>query len=83
MLVFANILQPLIDFFEAFLVVLPRQRRAGLGHVDRRADGDRPRALLPLTLKQFRSMQALARLQPEIKELQEKYKGDRERLTRR
>ena len=38
-------------------------------------------ALLPLTLKQFKSMQAMARLQPEIKELQEQYKGDSERLN--
>ena len=37
--------------------------------------------LLPLTLKQFRSMQALAQLQPEIKKLQEKYKDDKERLN--
>ena len=36
--------------------------------------------LLPLTLKQFKSMQALQRLPPEIKELQEKYKDDKQRL---
>jgi YidC/Oxa1 family membrane protein insertase len=81
-MVFANILQPLIDFFEFFLkdvfhdglgigwgfsiVVLTLIVRA---------------ALLPLTLKQFRSMQAMGRLQPEIKALQTKYKGDRERLN--
>ena len=38
-------------------------------------------ALMPLTLKQFKSMQNLARFQPEIKKLQEKYKDDRERLN--
>ena len=38
-------------------------------------------ALLPLTLKQFKSMQNMAKFQPEIKKLQEKYKGDRERLN--
>ena len=38
-------------------------------------------ALMPLTLKQFKSMQNMARFQPEIKKLQEKYKGDRERLN--
>src|SRR5436189_3570324 len=37
--------------------------------------------LLPLTLKQFKSMQALQRLQPEIKELQAKYKDDKQRLN--
>jgi YidC/Oxa1 family membrane protein insertase len=38
-------------------------------------------ALLPLTLKQFKSMQAMARHAPELKKLQEKYKGDKERLN--
>src|SRR5215210_2380013 len=38
-------------------------------------------ALLPLTLKQFKSMQNMAKFQPEIKRLQERYKGDRERLN--
>src|SRR5439155_21741106 len=37
--------------------------------------------LLPLTLKQFKSMQALQRLQPEIKALQQKYKEDKQRLN--
>ena len=37
--------------------------------------------LLPLTLKQFKSMQSMARLQPEIKKLQDKYKNDKERLN--
>ena len=35
--------------------------------------------LLPLTVKQFRSMQSMARLAPEIKALQEKYKHDKQR----
>jgi YidC/Oxa1 family membrane protein insertase len=35
--------------------------------------------LIPLTLKQFKSMQALQRLAPEIKSLQEKYKDDKQR----
>ena len=37
--------------------------------------------LVPLTLKQFKSMQALQRLAPEIKKLQEKYKDDKQRLN--
>ena len=37
-------------------------------------------ALLPLTVKQFKSMQAHAALAPQIKELQEKYKDDKQRL---
>ena len=37
--------------------------------------------LLPLTFKQFHSMQRLAQLQPEMKKLQEKYKNDKERMN--
>ena len=37
--------------------------------------------LLPLTIKQTRSMLAMQRIQPEIKKLQEKYKGDKEKLS--
>src|SRR3954468_5853419 len=37
--------------------------------------------LVPLTLKQFKSMQSLQRLAPEIKKLQEKYKDDKQRLN--
>ena len=81
-MVLANPLQPLIDFFEFFL---ERVFHDGIGlgwgfsivalTLVVRA------ALLPLTLKQFKSMQAMGRLQPEIKALQTKYKGDKERMN--
>ena len=38
-------------------------------------------ALTPLTNAQFRSMKALQRIQPLMKELQEKYKGDRQAMA--
>ena len=37
--------------------------------------------LLPLTIKQTRSMQAMGKLQPKVKELQRKHKGDRQKLN--
>src|SRR3954465_8903240 len=37
--------------------------------------------LVPLTLKQFKSMQSLQQLAPEIKKLQEKHKDDKQRLN--
>jgi YidC/Oxa1 family membrane protein insertase len=37
--------------------------------------------LLPLAIKQIRSMQAMQRLQPKIKELQRKYKGNRPKIN--
>jgi len=38
--------------------------------------------ILPLSIKQIRSMRALQAHQPEIKKIQEKYKGDRQRMQR-
>ena len=36
--------------------------------------------ILPLTIKQTRSMHQMKKLQPQIKKLQEKYKGDKQKL---
>ena len=38
-------------------------------------------ALIPLFVKQIRSMRNMQVLQPEIKKIQERYKGDRERIS--
>jgi len=75
-----SIFQPLINFFEWILLQF---HDLGLGWglsiiamtVLVRA------ALLPLTFKQFKSMQALASHAPEMKKLQERYKHDKERLN--
>jgi YidC/Oxa1 family membrane protein insertase len=37
--------------------------------------------LIPLTVKQIRSMSAMQKIQPELKKLQQKYKGDRQKLN--
>ena len=37
--------------------------------------------LLPLTIRQTRSMQEMQKLQPKVKELQRKYKGNRQKLA--
>jgi YidC/Oxa1 family membrane protein insertase len=37
--------------------------------------------LYPLTAKQAKSMMAMQRVQPEVKKLQQKYKGDRQKLN--
>jgi YidC/Oxa1 family membrane protein insertase len=39
-------------------------------------------AILPLSLKQIRSMRALQALQPQIKAIQQRYKDDKQRLQR-
>src|SRR3954452_6326973 len=81
MFVFANVFQPLIDFFEAILQFFHDTIGLGWGGAIIALTLLVRMCLLPLTLKQFKSMQAMARLQPEIKKLQERYKGDKERLN--
>src|SRR3954454_6858297 len=79
--VFANVLQPLIDFFEGILKFFHDSVGFSWGFSIIAMTVVVRAALVPLTLKQFRSMQALARLQPEIKKLQAKYKDDKQRLN--
>jgi len=78
MLVAANIFQPLIDVFES---VLKFFHGGGISWgwsivlltVCVRA------VLVPLTLRQLRSMQKLQQLSPQLKALQAKYKEDKQR----
>jgi YidC/Oxa1 family membrane protein insertase len=81
LVVFANIFQPLIDFFEAILKFFHDTVSLSWGTSIIALTVVVRAALLPLTLKQFKSMQRLAHLQPEIKKLQERYKNDKERLN--
>ncbi|MGH2725462.1 MAG: YidC/Oxa1 family membrane protein insertase, partial [Actinomycetota bacterium] len=37
--------------------------------------------LIPITVKQIRSMSAMQKVQPELKRLQQKYKGDRQKMN--
>jgi YidC/Oxa1 family membrane protein insertase len=77
----ANVLQPLIDFFEGILKFFHDSASLSWGASIIAMTIVVRAALVPLTVKQFRSMQSLARLQPEIKKLQAKYAGDKERLN--
>src|SRR4051812_14217620 len=77
----ANVLQPLIDFFESILKFFHDSVGLSWGFSIIALTVVVRAALVPLTVKQFKSMQALASLQPEIKKLQEKYKDDRQRLN--
>jgi YidC/Oxa1 family membrane protein insertase len=81
MLISANILQPLINLFGSILVFFHNHLLVGWGlsivllTVLIRA------FLVPLTVKQYRSMQKLQAHQPELKALQAKYKDDKQRLN--
>src|SRR3954465_11492487 len=78
----ANILQPLVDVFESVLVFFHDSIGASWGlsiillTVVVRA------LLLPLAIKQFRSIQALQRIAPHPKHLQEKNKPVKQRQGR-
>jgi len=79
--VIANIFQPLIDVFEAVLKFFHDTGGLSWGASIIAMTIVVRAALFPLTLKQFRSMQSLQRLQPQMKELQAKYKDDKQRLN--
>jgi len=76
----ANILQPLIDVFESVLVFFHDHAGFSWGLSIIALTIVVRAALVPLTLKQIKSMQAMQRLAPEIKALQEKFKDDKQRL---
>src|SRR3954467_14472446 len=76
-----NPLQPLIDVFESVLVFFHDSVGLQWGFAIVALTLIVRALLLPLALKQFRSMQSLARHQPEMKAMQDKYKGDKDRLN--
>src|SRR5215203_1892589 len=78
---FANIFQPLIDVAEAILRFYHDTIGVGWGWAIVMLTVTVRLAILPLTFKQVRSMQAMQRLQPEMKKLQARYKDDRQRLN--
>jgi YidC/Oxa1 family membrane protein insertase len=80
----ANVIEeafsPLITVFESILVFIHNDLVGGSWGLAIIGLTVLIRAVLvPLTLKQFRSMQELQRLAPELKALQEKYKDDKQR----
>jgi YidC/Oxa1 family membrane protein insertase len=76
----ANIFQPLVDVFEWILLRFHSVLDSWGWSIIAMTILVRA-CLLPLTFKQFKSMQALASHAPEMKKLQERYKNDKERLN--
>jgi YidC/Oxa1 family membrane protein insertase len=75
------IIQPLIDLFEEVLVFYHDTFGVGWGTSIILLTVTIRALLLPLTLKQVKSMQEMQRIAPQMKELQAKYKEDRQRLN--
>ena len=79
MFVLANIFQPIIDVFEQVLLFFHDTVGIGWGGSIIAMTIVVRTLMLPLTIKQFRSMQGLQELAPQIKEIQQKYKDDKQR----
>jgi YidC/Oxa1 family membrane protein insertase len=79
--VLANILQPLIDAADWLLLMLHDDLGLSWGLSIIGLTVIVRLALVPLTIKQIKSMNALRALQPQMKEIQEKYKGDRQAMN--
>lgn len=76
----ANILQPLIDIANAVLQFFHDDVGFSWGMSIIALTFCTRALLIPLTYKQLKGMRALQALQPQIKELQEKYKNDKQRM---
>jgi YidC/Oxa1 family membrane protein insertase len=79
MLVYANILQPLIDVNDAIVKFWHDTVGLGWGLSIIGLTIVVRMLILPLTFKQVRSMQGLQKLQPEMKKIQARYKEDKKR----
>ncbi len=79
MFVYANIFQPLIDIFESVLQFFHNHIGLSWGLSIVALTILMRAILLPLTVKQFHSMQKLQRMQPQMKAIQAKYKDDKQR----
>ncbi len=79
MFISANIIQPLIDAVDWILLRFHDNVGLSWGMSIIALTIVVRAALIPLTLKQFKSMQRLQQLQPQIKAIQAKYKDDKQR----
>jgi YidC/Oxa1 family membrane protein insertase len=75
----ANIFQPLIDVFQSVLIFFHNTLGGSWGWSIVLLTISVRAVMIPLTLKQFKSMRALQTLQPELKAIQNKYKDDKQR----
>src|SRR4051794_35918562 len=79
MLPLANIFQPLIDVFKPVLVFFHDSVGLGWGWAIVALTICVRALLLPLAIKQYRSMKALQEIAPELKKVQDRYKDDKQR----
>ena len=82
MLPLANILQPIIDVADAILTFFAEDMALGYGIAIILLTFVTRIVILPLSIKQLKSMRALQAFGPQIKELNERYKDDPQRKQR-
>jgi YidC/Oxa1 family membrane protein insertase len=80
-MILANVFQPLIDIADTLITFLHDDVGLSWGWSIVGLTVIVRLALVPLTLKQIKSMNALRALQPQMKVIQEKYKGDRQKMN--
>ena len=76
----ANVLQPLIDIADSVLTFFHDSAGLSWGMSIIALTVVTRAVLIPLTYKSLKGMRALQALQPQIKEIQAKYKNDRQRM---
>src|SRR6476646_5204952 len=76
----ANILQPLIDVANGVLQFFHDNVGLSWGMAIIALTFVTRAVLIPLTYKQLKGMRAMQALQPQLKEIQEKYKNDKQRM---
>lgn len=81
-MIFANILQPLIDLAETVIVFFHDDVGFGWGAAIVALTFVTRLVILPLSVSQIRSMRALQAYSPQIKAIQERYKDDKQRQQR-
>src|SRR5579875_4156270 len=79
MVLLANIFQPLMTVFETVLKFFHNSWGIEWGWAIVLLTVCIRAILIPLTVKQYHSMRALQKLAPQMKELQQKYKDDKQR----
>jgi YidC/Oxa1 family membrane protein insertase len=80
-MILANVFQPLIDIADALIVFLHDDVGLSWGWSIVGLTVIVRLAMVPLTIKQIKSMNALRALQPQMKQIQAKYKGDRQKMN--
>ncbi len=79
--VLANIFQPVIEVFDSVMQFFHNNVGLSWGTSIIALTVVVRTLLLPLTIRQFKSMQKLQKFAPQMKELQERYKDDKQRLN--